>query len=246
MEIGAQLYTVRSFMQSTDQLAETLAKVADIGYRVVQISAACAFEPEWMKEQLSKNGLRCVLTHTPADRLLKTPEAVCAEHEVFGCSCIGIGYYDIASEGMDAFVQKFAPVGRILHQHNKQLMYHNHDMEFAKIGDSILLEQLAERFAPEELGITLDTYWVQAGGGDPAAWLRRLAGRTPCIHLKDMGYGRRMLPIGEGNMNFEAILAAAEDTGVRWALVEQDDCNGEDPFDCLARSYRYLTARGLH
>ena len=47
-------------------------------------------------------------------------------------------------------------------------------------------------------------------------------------------------------MNFDAILAAALETGVQYALVEQDDCNGEDPFACLARSYRYLTACGLH
>lgn len=246
MEIGAQLYTVRDFMKTTDALAETLKKVADIGYRVVQISAACPYDPAWMRDRLAENGLRCVLTHTACDRLLAQPEAVCAEHEVYGCPNIGIGYYDIAKEGMNAFVEKFAPVGDILHKHGKQLMYHNHDMEFARLGDSILLQQLAERFTPQQLGITLDTFWVQAGGGDPADWLRRLAGRTPCIHLKDMGYGRTMQPIGEGNMNFDAILAAALETGVQYALVEQDDCNGEDPFACLARSYRYLTACGLH
>jgi len=28
-------------------------------------------------------------------------------------------------------------------------------------------------------------------------------------------------------------------------LVEQDDCNGEDPIECLRRSYQYLTACGF-
>ena len=108
----------------------------------------------------------------------------------------------------------------------------------------------------DELGFTLDTFWVQAGGGDPAWWLKKLAGRTPCIHFKDMGFrslpegnsvgrGRIMLPVGEGNMNNEAIIAAALENGAKYALVEQDDCNGEDPFDCLRRSYAYLTSRGL-
>ena len=245
MEIGAQLYTVREFMKNTDALAETLKKVADIGYRLVQVSGACAYEPAWMKEQLEKNGLRCVLTHTACDRLLSDPAGVAAEHEVYGCDHIGIGYYNIAQEGMDAFAEKFIPVGETLRRCGKQLMYHNHDMEFAKLGDTIILQQLIERFTPEQMGITMDTFWVQAGGGDPIDWLYRLEGRTPCIHLKDMGYGRKMMAVGEGNMNFEGILKAAEDTGVKYALVEQDDCNGEDPFACLARSYAYLTAHGL-
>ena len=42
-----------------------------------------------------------------------------------------------------------------------------------------------------------------------------------------------------------AVLAEAEAAGTQYLLVEQDDCNGEDPFDCLARSLAYLKARGL-
>ena len=147
---------------------------------------------------------------------------------------------------MDGFVAKFAPVGETMHKLGHQLMYHNHHMEFAKLGDSIIMQQLIDRFTPEQLGVTMDTFWVQAGGGDPAQWLRKLEGRTPCIHLKDMTYDRKMMPIGEGNLNWDAIFAAAEDTNVQYALVEQDDCNGEDPFDCLARSYAFLKANGLN
>lgn len=245
MQIGAQLYTVRDYMKDTDALAETLKKIADIGYRTVQVSAACPYDPAWMRDRLAENGLACVLTHTACDRLLAEPATVAAEHAVFGCKYIGIGWYDIAREGLDDFVARFAPVGRTLYERGAQLMYHNHDMEFVRFGDSVLLQQLAERFAPEELGITLDTYWVQYGGGDPSDWLRRLRGRTPCIHLKDMGHGHTMQPVGSGNMNFDGILAAAEETGVQYALVEQDDCNGEDPFACLARSFAYLHACGL-
>ena len=95
------------------------------------------------------------------------------------------------------------------------------------------------------MGFTLDTFWVQAGGGDPAWWLRNLSGQVDCIHLKDFAYGRRFAAVGEGNMNFEAIFAAAEDAGTKYMLVEQDDCYGEDPFDCLARSYKYLRSEGF-
>ena len=73
-----------------------------------------------------------------------------------------------------------------------------------------------------------------------------------CIHLKDMAFapgnglsGMRMAPVYEGNMNFDAILAAAEDAEVQYLLVEQDDCYGEDPFLCLTKSYANLKAVGL-
>ncbi len=249
MQIGAQFYTLREHCKTTEELAEALKKVADIGYKTVQLSGVCAYDPAWMKEQLAQNGLLCVLTHTATDRLLAEPATVAAEHEVYGCKHIGIGYYNIAEAGMDAFVEKFVPVGEALHATGKQLMYHNHHMEFAKLGDDLIMQQLIDRFTPRQLGVTMDTYWVQAGGADPVVWLRKLAGRTPCIHLKDMGYlpgtPHAMLPVGEGNLNWDAILAAAQDTGVQYALVEQDNCNGRDPFECLASSYKYLKAQGL-
>jgi sugar phosphate isomerase/epimerase len=87
---------------------------------------------------------------------------------------------------------------------------------------------------------------VTAGGGDPAQWLEKLAGRIPCIHLKDFAYGRNMAVVGEGNINFDRVFEKAEAGGTQYMLVEQDDCHGEDPIDCLRRSYQYLRSRGFN
>ena len=43
MEIGAQLYTVRDYAKTTEDFAETLKKIADIGYRIVQVSGTCGY-----------------------------------------------------------------------------------------------------------------------------------------------------------------------------------------------------------
>ena len=56
---------------------------------------------------------------------------------------------------------------------------------------------------------------------------------------------QRMAEIGEGNMNWVAILAAADEAGVEWYLVEQDDCYERDPFESLAISNRNLREMGL-
>lgn len=248
MKIGAQLYTVRNFAQNTEGFSETLKRVADIGYKTVQVSGTCQFSAEWLRAELEKNGLECALTHTPADRLTGETEKVAEEHIIFGCRYVGLGWnaFDLAAgDTPEAFIEKYRPVAEKLNAHGLKFMYHNHDQEFQKYGGKLILESLAEAFEPEKMGFTLDTFWVQAGGGDPAQWLRKLCKRTPCIHLKDFAYGRKFAVLGEGNMNFDAIFNAAADGGVEYMLVEQDDCYGEDPFDCLRRSYDYLRARGF-
>ena len=249
MEIGAQLFTLREFCKTTDDFAETLKKVADIGYRYVQVSGTCAYDPGWLKQQLDKNGLTCVLTHIPPADLTSEPQAVAARHDVFGCRYIGLGSWDFSMEdvqsSLERFVQTYRPVSRVLRESGKLFMYHNHSYEFKKIGNIPLLQQIVEQFPKEELGITLDTYWVQVGGGDPAQWLEKLSGRVPCIHLKDCAYGQTMAVLGEGNMNFDRIFEKAQAAGTQYMLVEQDNCNGEDPFACLKRSYAFLKANGF-
>ena len=128
-------------------------------------------------------------------------------------------------------------------------MYHNHNAEFRKLGGKPILDRMAEDFASDELGFILDTFWIQAGGANPAEYIRRYAGRIPVIHLKDYQYAAEVknsiCAIGDGNINFEAVAAAAADSQVEYMLVEQDTCHGEDPFSALKRSYDYLKAMGL-
>ncbi|MBO4412164.1 MAG: sugar phosphate isomerase/epimerase [Lachnospiraceae bacterium] len=247
MEIGAQLFTVREFCRTLTDFAETLKKVADIGYRTVQVSATCPFEAEWLKRELEANGLRCVLTHTPKDRLLQETDKVAEEHAVFGCDYVGLGMFKFEDPVPDyiTFKTTWGPVAERLKQDGRYFMYHNHAREFQKIGRETILEKIIEDFPADVMGITLDTYWAQVGGADPAQYLEKLKGRIPCIHLKDCGYGSRMEVIGEGNINFDRVFEKAEAGGTKYMLVEQDNCNGEDPFECLKRSYEYLRSYGF-
>lgn len=249
MEIGAQFFTVRDTCRTLDDFSLTLKKIADIGYRTVQISGTCAYEPQWLAQELEKNGLKCVLTHIPADRIAGDAQQVAKEHDVFGCDYVGLGWYGFDPEkGMsyENFVKTFGESAKILKENGKYFMYHNHDQEFKKIDGVRILDRICEDIPAELMGITFDTYWAQVGGADPAQCLEKLAGRIPCIHLKDCGYGRRMDVIGEGNINFDRVFEKAEAGGTKYMLVEQDDCNGEDPIECLRRSYQYLSACGFH
>ncbi len=249
MQLGAQFYTIRDFCKDTDGLAESLKRVADIGYKTVQLSGICAYDAEWMKEELRKNGLTCVLTHTPLDKIKGETEKVIADNKTLGLDLVGIGGYWSFKNGLTTIIDEFKDAVAKIKANGMRLTYHNHDHEFVKVDGKVILEHVSEFFGPDEMAFTLDTYWVQSGGADPVMWLNKFKGRTPCIHLKDMLFTaekeRRMAPVGEGNLNFDAILKAAIDNGVQFALVEQDNCYGEDPFDCLRRSYQYLKAQGL-
>ncbi len=251
MKIGAQLYTLRDFCKTTADFAETLKKVADIGYTTVQVSGTCSYDPAWLSDELQKNGLTCAVTHTSFDRMLEMPETVLAEHKIFGCDYIGVGYYNGLREeaDLDYVVKAARKLGKVFAPAGAKFMYHNHYEEMNRSADGkTRIQALIERTTPEELGVTVDTYWLQYGGADVADYFALLKGRIDCVHFKDMqivGKEHRMAPVGEGTINFSKLIPLCVDGGTRYILVEQDNCYGEDPFDCLARSYRWLHAQGL-
>ena len=252
MKIGAQFFTVRELCTTLDGLEETLKRVADIGYTSIQLSGVCRYEADWMADKLKQNGLTADLTHFDYNRIINDTAATIAFHDTMNCKYIGIGSNPrgITPEGLEMMKKELCDAIPMIKNSGHKFMYHNHNMEFAKFNNKNFLELLCDSFTPEECGITLDTYWVQAGGADPAYWIRALAGRVDCIHFKDMVYSVedknvRMAAVGDGNMNFPVMLDACEDADVKYIFVEQDLCYGEDPISCLKRSYDYLKSLGL-
>lgn len=250
MVLGAQLFTLRSFIQQEADIEFSLAQVAKMGYRTVQVSAMGPIAPRRLRELCDKNGLEIAITHTPPDRIVNETDKVIEEHKILGCRYIGLGA--MPEKYRDAtfypqFVKDYGRAARKIAKSGMLLMYHNHNFEFERLGGKRLIARLAEDFAPEEMGFTLDTYWVQAAGADVIDWIKRLAGRMPCVHLKDMdvrGFRQVMAPVLEGNLNFAGILKQLEDQGgTDYLLVEQDECE-ESPFVCLKKSYDNLHALG--
>ena len=52
-----------------------------------------------------------------------------------------------------------------------------------------------------------------------------------------------MRPIYEGKVDYDAYINTLKTVGCEYALVEQDYCYDESPFECLRRSYENVTAR---
>ncbi len=255
MKIGAQLYTLHRQLTTLEAFAEGLDRVADMGYTTVQVSGTCPYEADWLAEQLKRTGLTCDLTHVNFDRMTEDPAKVAADHAKFGCKYIGLGMMpnlptvEDKQQVYNEFSERVAPVLKTFKEHGAMFMYHNHALEFNyKLGGRMMMEHMMEDF--DNFGFILDTYWVKYAEQDPVEWLKKLSGRIPAIHFKDMKVmedgSTRYAPIGEGILDFDAIAAAAEAGGTEFAFVEMDDTYGEDPFDCLKRSYDYLKAMGLN
>jgi sugar phosphate isomerase/epimerase len=250
--IGAQLYTLRDHCKTIDDIAKTCRKVADIGYTAVQISGFGPADPKAVAKVMQDCNLTVASTHMGWDRFLKDLDAVIEEHKLWGCKHPAIGglageYH--SAEGVKRFVDELRPVAKRLAAEAMDFSYHNHNHELIRYGEKTWLAMLYEQAPPEVLKAEIDTYWIQAGGGDPAQWVRDLGPRQPLLHCKDMamapGREQRFAPVGEGNLNWPAILDAAEAVGVEFYLVEQDSSYDLDPFEALAISFRNLKAMGL-
>jgi sugar phosphate isomerase/epimerase len=154
-----------------------------------------------------------------------------------------------------------------LREHGIGLYYHNHHIEFAKYDGTYLLDIIAER-APL-MGLEVDVHWVQRGGLDPVRTLAKYSERVAMVHLKDYRIGQippeafgamvagdvpafmaaftgvvQFAEVGEGNLDFAAIIEESLRIGASYLLVEQDEHYGRTPFECLQTSYDNLVALG--
>jgi sugar phosphate isomerase/epimerase len=254
-QLAAQLYTLRDFCKTPADIASTLKKVKQIGYDAVQVSGIGKIDPKELANILKGEGLTCCVTHISMDRMKNEPEAVAEEHKMWGCQYTAIGGFGFSGEQTAQtwidFAKEYSEIGKNLAKLGLTVGYHNHSHELIKYNGKTALDLLLEN-CDKSVWFEIDTYWITHGGGDPIQWINKVSGRIPCIHLKDMAIGtvngerkQLMAEVGEGNLNFPGILEAAKKAGTKWFIVEQDNCNGKDPFECLGTSLKNLKALGI-
>lgn len=256
MQIGAQLYTAHNHTKTLEDFSATLKKVADIGYRSVQVSGTCAYEPEWLRDELAKNNLVCAMTHIAPARIINETEDVVRQHAVFGCKHIGIGGMPAEMrgtvEGYNEFKKVYLPAAEKMRDLGAKLLYHNHWFEFDKLDGKDVIERILEDFPEDSIDFTLDLGWAAYADKDVVALIDMLKGRLSRIHLKDFAdkpadgsieTPAYLRPIFEGKLPYEDYINALSNVGCEYMLVEQDWCYDEDEFDCLKRSFENVTKR---
>jgi len=247
-QVAIQLYTLRDFCKTASDYADTLKKVRAMGYQAIQISKVGPIPPAELRSIAEGEGLVICATHEPALTILNEPAKVVERLAALGTKYTayphpaGVDFTNPAH--VDNLIAKLDAAGAVLREAGQTLTYHNHASEFCRVGGVPLLETIYARTNPQNLQGEIDTYWVQIGGCNPVEWCARLRNRLPLLHLKDYAVDAIGKPyiteIGQGNLDFKAIIAAAEASGCEWFIVEQDICPG-NPFDSIKKSFDYIT-----
>lgn len=226
LTIALQLYTVRENMAK--DFEGTLAKVAAIGYTHIEFAGLFNHTPEQVKALCEKHKLTPVSAHTGVNDDDANLKAVIDAAKVLGYKHIVSGLPDgKMRESADGYRKAADVLGRAakkLAAAGLTYCYHNHSFEYDKFEGGVTGMDILYGHKDPALSAELDVYWVQHGHADPVAWINKLAGRVPLLHIKDMvnDATRGFAEVGTGTVDFKAILKAAPAAGVKYLIVEQD------------------------
>lgn len=236
--IGIQLYTVRDRM--AEDLPGTLHKIARIGYDEVEFAGYFEHTPAQVKGFLDAAGLVSPSAHTSIDAIRTSPERLIETAQTLGNRYIALGW--LAPEErrtLDDYRRHIDLVAGFAAQcrgAGLRFAWHNHDFEFTELEGQRPIDLLLNATDPELVQVELDLYWTAKVGVDPLDYFKRYPGRFPLCHIKDMAADGSMADVGDGRIDFAAILASGDLAGFQHYYIERDDST--DTLQSAARSYQ--------
>ncbi len=264
LKVGLQLYGLRDKMK--EDMDATLKAVKEMGYDYVEFADYFDKPAEEIKEILDKYELTAISVHRSQGFYIQDEKRELNYLKVLGVKYSTIPWYkaDDFYEKWEETVENFTSFGNFLKENGVQLMYHNHEFELQKINGEYILDKLYSEIPNDILKPEFDTCWIHYAGVEPSEYIKKYAGKIDVVHIKDFvcdkfasgpvysligndekpptreDNGFRFKPIGEGIANYNSILAACEECGVEYVVVEQDMCYDEDSLDCAKRSRMFL------
>jgi sugar phosphate isomerase/epimerase len=234
--LGLQLYSLRE--QFKKDVPGTLDKVRDWGFKYVELAGTYGVKPEDFKAMLDARGLKAVSGHFGFDRYQKDVEGVAAEAKIFGLEYVGcawIPHSDPFDEKTcrDA-IEVFNKAGEALAKDGLKFFYHTHGYEFQPYGDGTLFDLIMAETNPKFVSFEMDVFWIAHPGQDPVKLLEKFPGRWALVHLKGMKDSTPTglltghtdvsndVPLGEGKIDYQKFLPAAEKAGVKWYIIEDE------------------------
>ncbi len=247
--IALQLYTLRE--PAKKDLADTLKKVREMGWRYVQWSGMPNLPAEKIRAALDAAGLKAISAHVAIEPFEADFDTNVKFWKTVGNKDLGPGgMMNDCKANLEAWLKgarRLDTLGARLRQAGLRLSYHNHAWELEKFpgDDRAKLDILMQSTKPENLCAELDLAWLLVGGVDPAAYIRKYKGRCPCVHAKDVVVAKnarkqQFKPLGQGEVNWPEVFAAGDAAGIEWYVYEQDNGEGS-PFDYTHASYEFLS-----
>ena len=176
---------------------------------------------------LRETGMRAASTHVGLTDLEADLDGQIDFCKAIGCSHLVLPWLPAESRGVE-FLRALAPrlneFGSRCREQGISFCYHNHNFEFVTVENTLLLDVLLDATDPALVSLELDVYWAAFAGQDPVAYLRRRGDRVQLVHMKDMASTpeRGFTEVGDGTLDLRSVIAAADQAGAQWFIVEND------------------------
>lgn len=252
--LGIQLWSFRTL---SGDVPTMLSTVRGMGFTHVETAGLYGKSRAEFAEALRTAGLQATSMHVGYDDLKNRPDSVIADAKALGAVYVGIAWYPHDSTGFTPAnarqaVRDFNAFGRTLKAAGLKFFYHNHGYEPVPYGDGTLLDVIIKETDPSLVSFEMDVLWTWLPGQDPVELIRTYPGRFKLMHIKDMKSGEPRgslsggipdslkVPIGVGQVDWPALLQAAERDGFEQFYVEDETT---DPVRSAPKSITYL--RGM-
>ena len=261
LPIGLELFTVRN--ECGQDLPGTLAKVAAIGFKEVEVFDFYGRKPSELRRILSSAGLVAPSCHTLSyvlsareqlsevrarwDKLIAEAAELGAHYlggSIGGISAVNpLDDYKRVADLMNAVGEQCRTAGL-------QYAYHNLNVEFREYAGVVPYDWLLAHTDAQSVQLEIDCYWLTRAGRNPVEYFRNYPRRTPLLHVKDRkpGYPPATTPdagpgpfteVGHGSIAWKPIFAAASGGGLKHYYVEQDFFD-RPVLESIKMSYDYL------
>jgi sugar phosphate isomerase/epimerase len=256
-KLGLQLYSIRDAIAK--DVKDALRKIGGFGYEEVETygfnKRYWGLDPMIAKQLLDDNNLTTSSGHYDLDKyLLNNASEDDMKRYVDDCiegahalkqDYIVWPWLDPSLRTIDKFKLVAATLNKIGEQIKKgglQLAYHNHDFEFIEQNGQIGYDIILNETDPSLVKLQMDLYWISYASKLKAHdWFIKQPGRYVSWHLKDMDKVTRDYEVmGEGSIDFKAIMPDAKLAGVKHLFVEQGGNFKPDALNCIARSATYV------
>jgi sugar phosphate isomerase/epimerase len=233
--IGVQTYTFRR-SEGTDP-GKILDSIKMFGFTEIE-GGSGRMAPAEYKKLCDDRGISIPSTGVDYADLVNEPDSVAWKAGMLGAKyvmCAWIPHEDgvLSFEDAKRAVKDFNRAGKILKDQGITFCYHAHGYEFQPWEGGTLLDYLFENTKPEYVSFEMDIFWIQFGGGDPVALLKKYGDRWKLMHIKDMRRGiikdltgqtsvENDVALGTGELDLPAILKEARRIGISHYFIEDE------------------------
>lgn len=240
MKIGIQVSSLKPLLLTAEQVKTAFLNMKALGCGVVQLQWIDPSVPlEAVAEAVRENQMESVGTQDFYTLVRENPEYYVNLNALTGGKwlCVSRIPEEYKSrEGLPGFVQELREMQKRLDPLGQKLCFHPVSADFQAVPGMNAVQWLFDNMP--ELDICLDLYHLNRCCGDMPGFIRRYAGRVCMVHFKD-GVGDNLVPAGQGDTNWDGVVAACLDSGVPYGFAEQERWD-RDPYVCLKEAMDWV------